>query len=437
MSNFRLARISLMLAAIGLNAAPALMTSAHAQMAAPAAAAPAAAPADTVRPELFKLLDPAAVRQLMADKNYSEVQNRVTQAEAFPGKTPYEAYVLERTKVALGSATANDVMTTTALEAVIASGRLSPAEQSDFTIALGNIYYNAKNYAKAIEVFKRYQKESPTPEKVTPALIRSYYLSGDFANAKDLLVPFIAANEKAGQPTSQEDLRLLSTAAAKLKDNATYLSAMEKMAALYPSDETWTDLLHRTLNKPGFNRAHDIDLLRLSFAALKKMSVEEYVELAELDLAAGFPTEAKKAVDAGFAAGVLGTGANAAKHKALRDRANKGAADDVKNIASGEAGAAKAKDGTGLVNLGYAYVTMDQFDKGLPLMEQGIAKGVAKRPEDAKLRLGAAYAMAGRKAEAIKTLQTVKGDDGSADLAKYWMQWVNRSAAPAAAPAAK
>lgn len=436
MSNFRLARISLMLAAIGLNAAPALMTSANAQKAAPAAAAPAAA-ADTVRPELFKLLDPTAVKQLMTEKNYSEVQNRITQAEAFPAKTPYETYVLDRMKVALGSATANDVMTITALEAVIASGRLPAPDQSEFTIALGNLYYNAKNYPKAIEVFKRYQKDSATPAKVTPALIRSYYLSGDFTSARDLLVPQIAANEKAGQPTSQEDLRLLATAAAKLKDNATYLSTMEKMAALYPSDEIWTDLLHRTLSKPGFNRAHDIDALRLSSVALKSMSAEEYVELAELDLAAGFPTEAKKAVDAGFAAGVLGTGSNAAKHKQLRDRAAKGAADDARNIASGEAGAAKAKDGAGLVNLGYAYVTMDQFDKGLPLMEQGIAKGVAKRPEDAKLRLGAAYAMAGRKAEAIKTLQTVKGDDGAADLAKYWMLWVNRSAAPAAAPAAK
>ena len=110
---------------------------------------------------------------------------------------------------------------------------------------------------------------------------------------------------------------------------------------------------------------------------------------------------------------MLGTGANAAKHKQLRDQANKGAADDAKNIASGEAGAAKAKDGAGLVNLGYAYVTMDQFDKGIPLMEQGIAKGIAKRPDDYKLRLGAAYAKAGRKAEAIKTLQTVKGDDGA------------------------
>ncbi|MDZ4279118.1 MAG: ABC transporter substrate-binding protein, partial [Dehalococcoidia bacterium] len=46
------------------------------------------------------------------------------------------------------------------------------------------------------------------------------------------------------------------------------------------------------------------------------------------------------------------------------------AADDAKSIASGEASAMKSKDGTGLINLGYAFVTMDQFDKGLDLIQK-------------------------------------------------------------------
>jgi hypothetical protein len=210
---------------------------------------------------------------------------------------------------------------------------------------------------------------------------------------------------------------------------------MEKLVALYPTDDYWTDLLHRMQNKPGFSQTHSLDVLRLQTVAQKVMAPEEYVEMAELALAAGFPTEAKKTLDAGFAAGVLGTGSGAATHKQLRDKATRGAADDAKNIASGEASAAKAKDGAGLVNLGWAYVTMDQFDKGIPLMEQGIAKGVAKKPDEYKLRLGMAYAKAGRKAEAVKTLESIKGTDGLGDIARYWILWVNRAAMPAVAPA--
>ncbi|GGE66464.1 tetratricopeptide repeat protein [Massilia psychrophila] len=432
MSHIRLARISLMLAAIGLNAVPVLMTGAHAQKAAAPAAA-VAPPADTVRPELFKLLDPAAVKLLMAEKKYADVQARLTQADAFPAKTPYEIYVIDRMKVALGVGSGNDAMAMAALDAVINTGRLQGQEQSDFILALGNLHYNAKDYPKAIEWFKRYQKDSATPQKARGSMIRAYYLGGDYATAKTELSAEIADNEKAGKAPSLEELRLLASSASKLKDTATYIASMEKLVALYPTDEYWSDLLHRMQSKPGYNRSRDLDVLRLQAVTLKAMAPEEYAEMAELDLAAGFPTEAKKVLDAGFANGVLGAGSNAAKHKQLRDKAAKGAADDAKNIASGEAGAAKAKDGAGLVNLGYAYVTMDQFDKGIPLMEQGIAKGIAKKGDDYKLRLGMAYAMAGRKAEAVKTLESVKGDDGLADLARYWIMWTNRSAVPAAA----
>ena len=419
MSQFRLARLCLMLAAVGMST-PALISSVHAQDK-PAAAAEA--PKDTVRPELFKLLDPAAIKPLMDAKNYAEVQSRVQQAEAFPNRTPYEDYVVNRMKLSLGSATGNNEIAMPALEAVINSGRMQPNEQADFIQALANMHYNAKDYPKAIEWFKRYQKESTTPEKVAPALTRAYYLGGDFANAKAALLPAIEATEKAGQKPSEEDLRLLASSANKVKDDAGYLTALEKLVAHYPSDDFWTDVLNRGVaRKSGFDpQTNMINVYRLEAVTVKKMAPEEYVDLAELALRDGFPTEAKKTMDAGYAAGVLGKGANAKTHNALRDKATKGAADDAKNIAAGEASASKAKTGAGLVNLGWAYATMDQADKGVGFIQQGIAKGGLKNAEEAKLRLGMAQARAGKNAEAIATFQTVKGGGGAGDLAKYWI----------------
>ena len=445
MSQFRFARLFMMLAAVGLTAAPAMAqknpmpAAATSGQSAPTSSATGAAaatpPADSVRPELFKLLDPAAIKPLMDAKNYAEVQSRITQADAVAGKTPYETYVTDRMKLSLGSATGNDQMAMTALESIIASNRLQGAQQAEFIQALGNYYYNAKNYPKAIEWFKRYQKESPTPEKVRASLVRSYYLSNDFTAAKTELTPIIAASEAAGTPPSQEDLRLLASAAIKMKDDATYLVALEKLATYYPTDEIRADLLNRGVSrKAGFDaQTNMVNVYRTEMSLVKVMGAEDYVDLAELSLQAGFPTEAKKAMDAGFAANVLGTGANAAKHKALRDKATKGAADDAKNIASGEAAAAKAKTGAGLVNLGWAYATMDQYDKGIGFIQQGIAKGGLKSPEEAKLRLGMAQARGGKNADAIATFQSIKGGAGAGDLAKYWIMMLN---APAAAPAA-
>ena len=55
-------------------------------------------------------------------------------------------------------------------------------------------------------------------------------------------------------------------------------------------------------------------------------------------------------------------------------------------------------------------------------IEQGIAKGGLKRPEDAKLRLGMAQQQSSRaKVKAAQTLRSVQGNDGSADIARLWL----------------
>ena len=431
MSQDRLARLSLLLAAIGLNVLPAVS---HAQDAKPAAAA--AAPADTVRPEIFKLLDPTAVKASMDAKNYADVQSRIDQAAATPALTPYETFVINRLRVALGSTTNNPALAMPALEAVIESGKLDKKSQGDFIQALANFHYNAKDYPNAIKWFTRYQTETGDIATVRPYIIRAYYFGNDFERAKKELSADLAAKQQANQTPTLEELQLLANTGSKSKDPATYLIAMENLVRYYPSDDYWIDLLGRVQGKAGYSDRFALDVLRLQYKAVSVMPERDYSDMAEIALTDAFPTEAKKVLDDGYAKGVLGKGGNAAKHKKLRDQANKAAADDVKNIASGEASANRSKDGTGLVNLGYAFVTMDQFDKGIDLIQKGIAKGGLKRPEDAKLRLGYSLAMAGKKDEAIKVLETVKGGEGVSDLARYWILWLNRPATAAAAPAA-
>jgi tetratricopeptide (TPR) repeat protein len=438
MSQFRLARFSLLLAALGLNFAPALLGMASTAQAADQAAAPAP-PANAVRPEIFKLVDPPTMQGLIAAKNFTEVQSRIDQAAAMPNLTPYENFVLNRMRISLASGTGNSQMAMAALESVIESGFLAPADKGNFIQALANYYYNEKDYTKAVVWFTRYQSEGGDPAKVRPLIIRSYYFGNDLEKAKTELLSDIKADEAAGKTPTLEELQLFANTGAKTKDKPTYLLAMEKLVQFYPSDDYWSDLLSRAQGKQGVSQSLEIDFYRLEFAAVKTLPADDYSNMAQLDLLGGFPTEAKKVLDAGFAAGVLGTGPGAAQHKKFRDQANKGAADDAKNIATGEASAAKAKDGIGLVNLGYAYATMGQFDHGIDLIQKGIAKGGLKRPEDAKLHLAEAYVLAGRKDDAIKALADVKGTEGQADLARYWTFYVNRptAGAAAAAPAAK
>lgn len=422
MSHIRLARISLLLAAIGLNAAPAILGMAPVQ-AAEEKKAPEA-PKDTVRPEMYKLIDPAQTKPLLDAKNYTEFKSRLDQAAALPNPTPYESFILSQMSVQLGQASNNYELTIKGLEAMIESGRMKPEEKLRFIDAIGTIYYsNIKDYDKAIQWFERYGTESGDKVKERQFIIRSYFLKNDFASTKTEVLKDIEAAKAAGTVPPKDELNLLGNVGIKTKDTELYLQAVEELARYYPTEDYWNDLLNRTRGKKGYSNRFDLDIARIKAVVVpSKMEPEDYAEQAELSVLGGFFTEAKIAMDKGYPNGIPAGKDKAALQK-IRDSANKGAADDAKNIDSGIPAAQKSKDGVGLVNLGYNYVTLGQFDKGVDLMKQGIAKGVAKNPDDAKLRLGYALVMAGKKDEAVTVLKTVTGNDGRGDLARYWIMY--------------
>jgi hypothetical protein len=71
--------------------------------------------------------------------------------------------------------------------------------------------------------------------------------------------------------------------------------------------------------------------------------------------------------------------------------------------------------------VGEAAITYGLADKGLTLMEKAIAAGVRRNPEDAQLRYAVALLKAGKRAQAEPLLRAIKGADGAAELARYWL----------------
>ena len=155
--------------------------------------------------------------------------------------------------------------------------------------------------------------------------------------------------------------------------------------------------------------------MRLKLASGTLSKTEDFMEMAQLALQAGYPAEAMTIVEQGYAAGALGTGAEAERHKRLRDLAREaGSREQRRDRRPAPPRRPRAKDGNALVQVGYVYVTMGEADKGIALIEQGIAKGGLKRPEDAKLRLGMAQLQSAKaKAHAMQTLRSVQGTDGA------------------------
>jgi Tetratricopeptide repeat len=390
------------------------------------AAKPAEAPkGDSARELVGKPIQ--AARELIQAKKYRDALAKVHEAEAVPNLSAYEKFVIDLTRGSAAQGAGDNETAMSSFESVVASGKLPPADQVKVMGAIVEMHYQAKDYAKAVQWASRYEREGGSDPAVHQVLIQAYYLSGEFGNAARLLKEQIEAEEKADRVPTEEKLQFLASCYLKMNDNAGYVLALEKLVAHYPKKSYWADLIARMQRKPGFSDRLELDVLRLQLATGNLSKAPEFMEMAQLALQAGFPAEAKKIIEQGYAAGVLGKGGDVERQNRLRDLANKQAAADAASIAQGEAEVSTAKDGDALVAIGYNYVVNGKGDRGLALMEQGLKQGPLKHPEDAKLHLALAYARVGQKARAVQLLQSVHGNDGTADLARLWLLQTNRS----------
>ncbi len=375
------------------------------------------ASAQNVRPEVGKPLQ-AAVEFVKAKKG-KEALAKLKEAEAASDRSAYETYLIERTRGQAATSAGEAGLAARSFEAAATSSAAPANDRLPMLAAAAGQYYMAKDYAKAADVAGKYLKDGGSEAGVRTLLVQSLYLGGDLGRASKEIGGLIEAQEQQGKGASEDQLQLWVTICSKLKDAACQARALDKLLTAYPKPSYWQSAIYDVTSASNFPSRLALDVARLKLYVGTMNNTEEYFEAAQLALQEGLPTEAKKIVDKGFAAGLLGTGAEAERHRRLQNMVAKALADDDKTLGQGDAALANAKDGTPLVLTGFNYVTRGQTDKGLAMMEQGISKGGFKRPEDMTLRLGIAQALAGQATKASHTLAGVQGE-GTAALAKLW-----------------
>lgn len=376
----------------------------------------ASAQAQSLRPEVGKPLQQAG--DLLRAGKAKEALAKVKEADAASGKTASEQLMIDRMRGAAAQRAGDNATAAQAFEAVFNSGKLAGAEQAQVAESLAFAYSQLKDMGKAGQWAQKAQQLGNNSAQLKQ--LQSYIQgqSGDYgAIAKDAAAA-VAAAEQAGKRPEEGDLLRLADAYQRTNNGAGQSAALEKLLAYYGKKDYWAAALGRLPRKPGFSDRYTLDILRLKLVTGNLTKADDYMEMAQLALQAGYPAEAKMVVEKGFAAALLGTGTEADRHKRLRDLALK---QDAEVRAGMDKAVAEARDGNALVQAGSQLVSFGQVDKGIALIEQGIAKGNLKRPEEAKLRLGLAQLQGGKgKAKASQTLRSVQGTDGAADIARLW-----------------
>lgn len=378
-----------------------------------------AAQAQGIRPEVGKPLQ-AASELLKAGKG-REALAKVREADAIGGKNPAEQLMIDRMKGAAAQRAGDNATAVAAFESVFASGKLSGAEQAQVAESIAFGYSQMKNNAKATEWVAKARAAGGNSASLNQLAAYLQGASGDYAQIFKDAQAQVQAAEQAGKRPAEDDLLRLADAARRTNNNGVYSSALEKLVLYYAKKDYWNAHLASIQRKPGFADRLALDVGRLKLANGLVTKTDDYMELAQLALQAGFPTEAKSIVDKGYAAGALGTGDQAARHQRLKDLVLKSQAESAAGIAQQAAEAAAQKDGNDLVKAGTVYASMGQADKAVELIEKGIAKGGLKRPDDAKLRLALAMAQAPKtKARGLQALRSIGGTDGTADVARLY-----------------
>ena len=381
---------------------------------------------ESLRPEVGKPLQ--AAQELIKSGRYREALAKVHEAEG-GSRNANETYLIERMRIAAASGAGDADTAAKSFEVLNGTGKVSGPDKLRMIESIASTYYRSQQYAKSMQWSQRYLRDGGTSPAIRTMLIQSQYLSGDFAGAAKELMVEIQGAERAGSPPAEDRLKLLLNAASKQGDNNAYVFAMEKLVTYYPKKEYWVDLLSRMQRKANFSDRLSLDAYRLSLATGSMTAPADYMEMAQLALQADLASEGKVVIAKGMSSGALSTGAQADRAKRLQTLVDKKLADDTASRAADERQADAAKTGDAMVVLGMNLVYAGQAAKGVQLMQQGIAKGGLKRPEDAKLHLGIAQLAAGDKVKAQATFKSVQGADGTADLARLWALYARRGAA--------
>ena len=364
-----------------------------------------------------------------ARKAIVELQSAVTNGDvaSIPGKlaaaqaaarTNDDKYVIAiyQTKAATD---ANDLAGMRAgIDALRASGGAETADLLARYNNLGKRFYDAKQYDQAAAAFEAGLSVDPGNGDALKMLASTRETQGRGAEAVALMAKSFVAAKAAGTKPKENDYKFAARIAYDSKSPAAG-DVTRAWIADYPNPTNWRDGLRIYRDVNGLEGDAKIDVMRLARAANALNGEGDYFAYVSELVTRGYLNEAKAVIAEGAAKKAID--ANKAAFKQFAPKLAKAPArttiDAVAKQALGAAGSGKTA-----MEAGDTLYGLGAFAEAAPLFKAAVAKG-GVNANLANLRLGMALARAGDKAGATAALNAVTGPQ--ANIAKYWLIWVN------------
>jgi len=347
----------------------------------------------------------------------ANIPAKVAAAQAV-AETKEDRYLLAQMQLKAALAASNNTAVAAAVDAIVASGYSSAADNSKLYESLGSIFSNNKQYAEAAAAYQKAAALDASDWRA-PALAGEALLAG--GQKEQALSAFQRAvrASSTGGNKPEENLYKRAVSVAYQAESPTALELANAWVAAYPSPSSWSDAIAIYRNYNLGDSEGTMDLLRLK-QALGILTPGEYSTLARAAAEQLIFGEAHAVVDAGIQAKKIDPAGPDFRDlvAGLKTKARPTAAD--------LAAATKiAANGKALMRIGDNYAALGDYASAV----QAYKLAMAKPDGDAaiaNLHIGMALARSGDKAGASAALNAVTGP--RAVVAKYWLTYLAQKA---------
>lgn len=355
---------------------------------------------------------------------FKEAMAKVQEAAAVSGKTPFDDFKIAQFTAFIATKSGDYATASKAYETILQSGELSADQANEQRKQLAAMFYQLQNYPKAIQYGTQYLKEGGTDTMAALLVTQSYYLQKDNQHAIESAKTLMNMATQSGQPIKEEWLKLLmSSQLAEGKDDEA-IKTLDQLLDKFPSQQLWSQRLGYAQTHGASSDRKNLECYRLKYL-VGVLKDSEYVEMAQLSIALGFPGDAKTVLEKGFSSKMLGVGPNKDRESRLLGLAQTNAANDQKSLPSFEKESMAAAGGDSDVKLGEAYASYGDYDKAVEAIKRGLKKGNVKAEDEAHLQLGIAYFNLKKTADAVAQFKAVPAESKLADIARLWIIFAN------------
>ena len=191
------------------------------------------------------------------------------------------------------------------LELMLASGKVAPEQVGPYNFMIGQVAYNAKDYAAARSALEAAMAAGYTDNNPEAIIAETYFAENRDAEGLTYLSNALEARKAAGNTIDEDWIKRGLAVAYRADMKAEAIKFANMYVSEFPSETSWRDAIAILLNTGGYDKPSTLDLLRLGRRAGTLNDARLYGEYVEAADYRRLPAEVVAVIDEGKSKGFL------------------------------------------------------------------------------------------------------------------------------------